>query len=863
MEKYLDTDAGVLRALIEESPTPMGLYTGLEMRIYMANKAMYKNTWGKSELVIGKTVREALPELEGQPFHQLLHDVYTTGVAYEATEDLVKIVVDGVLQDFYYNFTYKPLKGTDGQVWGILNTATDVTALVLARRRADEAEEHLEYALQAANVGTWNLDITNNKVTWDNRTKQLYGFSKDDKVAYDQVLKYIHPEDRPAVETAVGHAIDFKSGGTYDIKFRTIGADDQKLRWLHCLGKAYFDENNQPYRFSGIAQDISDIVQADAKINSAEQLAQLAVETIGAGSFIIDLTNDDMTYTPLFAKVFTGLERTDFIRADFVNQIHPDDRLKRQHAYNIAAKTGNLLYEARFIWHDGSIHWARTKGKYLFDELNKPIKFIGLAYDITAEEEAREEQRKLLWLIDNSNDFISLSDWNGKLTYLNKTGRQMMGFDSMEEALRQNTEYVLPEEADRIKNEVNPALLKDGRWKGHIIYQNFKTGERIPAYATTLLFKDTTTGQPLGRATVVRDLRPELAAQKALRDSEALFRGITTASPAALWMSDDKGSITYVNQIWINWTGRNLEEHLGEGWLDSVHPKDLQQVAEKFLSDFTDRKFHESFFRIKHSDGSTRWVVCTGNPQYQDDGTFAGYIGACVDMTEQKQMQQQKDEFIGVASHELKTPVTSIKAYTQVLEAMFTRDGDSKKAAMLGKMNSQLDRLTSLIGDLLDVTKIQSGRLQFNDDDFDFNQLVVELIEDLQRTTTRHEIVLQLGHTGLVFADKDRIGQVITNLVTNAIKYSPNANKIIVSTSLVNNEINLCVQDFGIGISADKQDRVFEQFYRVSGDQQHTFPGLGLGLYISSEIIKREGGRIWVSSAEGQGSTFCFALPLK
>jgi signal transduction histidine kinase len=194
---------------------------------------------------------------------------------------------------------------------------------------------------------------------------------------------------------------------------------------------------------------------------------------------------------------------------------------------------------------------------------------------------------------------------------------------------------------------------------------------------------------------------------------------------------------------------------------------------------------------------------------------------------------------------------------------MFTRDGDMQKAAMLGKMNNQLNRLTSLIGDLLDVTKIQSGRLQFNDDYFNFNHLVTELIEDLQRTTSRHEIVLQLQPTGDVYADKDRIGQVITNLITNAIKYSPNAHKIIVSTKLVDNEVQVCVQDFGIGISADKKDRVFEQFYRVSGEKQHTFPGLGLGLYIASEIMKREKGRIWVNSIEGEGSTFCFALPSK
>ena len=140
--------------------------------------------------------------------------------------------------------------------------------------------------------------------------------------------------------------------------------------------------------------------------------------------------------------------------------------------------------------------------------------------------------------------------------------------------------------------------------------------------------------------------------------------------------------------------------------------------------------------------------------------------------------------------------------------------------------------------------------------------MVKELVEELQRTSERHTLVKHFNETGLVCGDRERISQVITNLITNAIKYSPSSDKIIIYTALENGEVTLCVQDYGIGIPQAKQEKVFEQFYRVSGDMQHTFPGLGLGLYISSEIIKREGGRIWVNSNEGQGSTFCFALPL-
>ena len=144
-----------------------------------------------------------------------------------------------------------------------------------------------------------------------------------------------------------------------------------------------------------------------------------------------------------------------------------------------------------------------------------------------------------------------------------------------------------------------------------------------------------------------------------------------------------------------------------------------------------------------------------------------------------------------------------------------------------------------------------------------FNEMVNEIVEDLQRTTEQHQLIENLQDIGIVYGDKERIGQVITNLISNAIKYSPGAEKIIIHTQLIEHEVRLCVEDFGVGIAEDKLSKVFDQFYRVSGNMQHTFPGLGLGLYISAEIIKREHGRIWVNSTPGKGSTFCFALPMR
>lgn len=269
-------------------------------------------------------------------------------------------------------------------------------------------------------------------------------------------------------------------------------------------------------------------------------------------------------------------------------------------------------------------------------------------------------------------------------------------------------------------------------------------------------------------------------------------------------------------------------------------------------------------FVVEHDfkDIGQKTVLLNARTLKQGPNKTSLILLAIEDITERKQLEQQKDEFISIASHELKTPITSVKAYAQILGQRFRKINDHKSVELAEKMDLQLDKLTSLIGDLLDVTKIEAGRIQFNESDFDFNELVDSTVEELQRTTIKHRIDTTLQPPVTIHGDHDRLGQVIINFITNAIKYSPQADNIIIKTSVDNGKVTLAVQDFGLGLSKDDQARVFERFYRVSGSDQNTYPGLGLGLYISSEIIKRHKGRIWVDSKKNKGSTFSFSLPV-
>lgn len=299
-----------------------------------------------------------------------------------------------------------------------------------------------------------------------------------------------------------------------------------------------------------------------------------------------------------------------------------------------------------------------------------------------------------------------------------------------------------------------------------------------------------------------------------------------------------------------------------EAWARCVHPDDLASVETNIQKAINGGPAYNAEFRIIRLDGSIRWLLGKGEIHRDDAQSPVRMIGINMDITERKELERRKDDFISMASHELKTPVTSIKGFTQVLLKRARRSGDEESLRFLTIMDTQLNKLTKLVSDLLDVSKMQSGKLTYREEHFDLDDLVRETVENIQAIVSTHQIQIKgRAHTS-VPGDRDRIGQVLINLLTNAIKYSPRANTVIVRVAGDQKEAVVSVQDFGIGIAEAYHDKIFEQFYQVTDPEEKTYPGLGIGLYLSDEIVKRHTGRMWVESTKGTGSTFSFSLPL-
>jgi len=467
-------------------------------------------------------------------------------------------------------------------------------------------------------------------------------------------------------------------------------------------------------------------------------------------------------------------------------------------------------------------------------------------------------------VFDSLEDYaVFTTDKQGKISSWNIGAQNLLGYTE-DEIIGQNTVIFFTEKDKQHGNHEKEryTALQNGR----AVDERFHVRKNETQFwASGLLFPlYDEKKEHVGFTKVMRDLTERKNAEEALLNAKEFFKNIVDTVREPLIVLNKDLTVNTANRSFYELfklkrqlvKGINIYQIDGGRFnteklkrlLETVIPgnKSFENLEIEYDSAHTGRRIMLINARKLHSIANRREMI----------------LLAVEDITERKAAEQQRNDFIGIVSHELKTPVTSLKAFGQVLQLQLEKGNDQQMVKMLGRMDAQINKLTHLINDLLDATKIEGGELQFHEELFSFQDLLDEIIEEVQRTTDRHRIIKRDPAPVELKGDRERIGQVITNFLTNAIKYSPDANEVIVMTEIVDNSLVCSVQDFGIGIPADKIEKVFQRFFRLSDNKLHSFPGIGLGLFISSEIIKRQGGRIWAESEPGKGSVFSFSLPL-
>lgn len=373
---------------------------------------------------------------------------------------------------------------------------------------------------------------------------------------------------------------------------------------------------------------------------------------------------------------------------------------------------------------------------------------------------------------------------------------------------------------------------------------------------------------------------------ESLRQSEERYRCLIDVLPQLIWTTDTKGETDFFNKNWCEYTGLTVEQSLGSGWLNALHPEDVERTYEVWLNAVKTGNLYEIEYRFKRaSDGAYRWLLGRGLPLKNEQGRIVKWIGSCTDIHEQKQIQQErdhlleleqaarekaetankiKDEFLAVLSHELRTPLNSILGWARLLQ-MYEFDQNKITQALIAiERNAKLQ--AQLIEDLLDVSRILQGKFVLNNVNVNLRAVILPAIDTIKLAAETKSIDINAilpVNIGQVIGDPTRLQQVFWNLLSNAVKFTPKRGRVKVKLEQVDDYAQITVSDTGQGISAEFLPYVFDYFRQADSSSTRKFGGLGLGLAIVRNIVEIHGGVITASSpGVNQGAVFTVRLPL-
>ncbi|SHG03548.1 sensor histidine kinase [Pedobacter caeni] len=345
---------------------------------------------------------------------------------------------------------------------------------------------------------------------------------------------------------------------------------------------------------------------------------------------------------------------------------------------------------------------------------------------------------------------------------------------------------------------------------------------------------------------------------KALAESEGRFRSMMETIPQIAWTNTVSAKVVFYNQRWYDYTGLAEEQSKLQGFKSVVHPEDFKLGIRQFNSILLTRTGGEFQIRVKRSDGLYMWHLIRLMPVMDQQEEIELWVGTATDIHELRLLQQYKDDFIIIASHELKTPLTSLKMSLQLMDRIKDNPASDSLSRLIKQANKSMGKVNGLIDDLLNASKANQGQLQISPEHFVLSEVITSCSNDVQAEGT-YTVKIEGDLQVEVYADVIRIEQIVINFINNAIKYAPESKEIRISIKKEDELIKVSVIDQGPGIPPEKLPFLFDRYYRAK-NAESKYSGLGLGLYICAEIIKKHNGQIGVESELGKGSTFWFTL---
>ena len=652
-----------------------------------------------------------------------------------------RITREGELLDI--SLTISPIRDSNGTVIGASKIVRDITD----KKKREELNGRLAAIVQSSDDVIIGKTLEGIVTSWNNAAEKLFGYSEKEMIG--QSITKIIPPERINEEYEILNQL--RQGNKIEHFETKRMAKNGKLIDISLTSSPIKDSNGKIIGASKIARNISLQKETERLIYENEERFRMAVEMTNLGTWEYDPRALKLVCSQESRRICGMPEAVDPTFAVFLNHIHAEDKNYFLEQVTQAIKPGadgkfDLEIRVHRFNNNDDIRWVHIRAKMFFEDDSLHGRLLGTMLDMTDEKtrelELKESVELFQTMADNVPAMIWMSGTDKFEDYFNKTWLQFTGRTREQESNEGWLEAVHPDDVKRCIDTYNASFREQKRF-----YTEYRLRRHDGEYrwiADNSVPRFSAEGEFLGFISASMDIDNQKRFREKILESELLFKTISNASPAALWMTNEEGENVFVSDTWLKWTGKNFQEAISKSWMESVSDEDRGSMTTEFGNVFNKEKISR---RNSDLTGRRRNKMGAdgGYPFYDFDGEFSGFAGSVTDITELKKLEQRKDDFIKMASHELKTPITSIKGYVQLLLTALKEENGNILSPLLVKsslisVDKQITRLTRLMSELLDLSKIETSMLVLDKELFSLNELVIETVQDILYTNSKHTI---------------------------------------------------------------------------------------------------------------------------
>jgi PAS domain S-box-containing protein len=810
-----------------------------------------------------------------------------------------------------------------------------------------DALQILSFHLENSPLAVIEWDSNFRVIKWSQQAETLFGWESDQLMGkHPSEWKFVLPEDLASVNGVVSRLLN--GSERRNISHNRNYTKDGSIVYCEWYNSALVDESGNVVSVLSLILDITERQQTETALRKSEERLRLSLDAGVMGIWDWNILTGELAWSdtlePMNAIATGSGTFADFVEKIYPED---REFVEKAIAQSVEQKT-NYAIEFRIISPNGNICWIGGKGQVFCDETGNAVRMLGVCMDITENKRSQEQQQFLVeasTLLSNSLDYQTtletlahlavphLADWccvdildeeqtprrlavihvdPSKVEWAQQLHQRyppdMNEPYGLAKVLRTGQAELYPEIPDSLLVEVARdaeqlellrqigytsamivPLVARGRTLGAITFvwaeSNRHYNESDLIFASELARR---AALAVDNArlfqTVEQELTERKRSQAALQESEERFRTMADSAPVLLWMSGTDGLCNFFNQSWLTFGGRTLEQEMGNGWTQGVHPDDFQRCLDTYMTAFHVRENFQMEYRLLRADGEYRWVLDTGRPRFTPDGTFAGYIGSCVDISERKKAEEdllaraeelarlsgilaqtntdlekrnkELDQFAYIVSHDLKAPLRAIANLSTWIEEDIEDKLDPETRRNMDLLRGRVHRMEALINALLQYSRV--GRVSKPPELVNVATLLTNIIGSLAAPPT-FTITIE-PEMPTLFTGRLLLEQVFANLLSNCIKHHPRSEGNV-TISVQNRETcyEFAVADDGNGIAPQYHEKVFVMFQTL--EARDKVENTGVGLAIVKKIIEQQGGTIWLKSQLGQGATFYFTWP--